>query len=205
VHGWADWSAWDADNERLNEARDKYPDLHRVYAIRELARVKHKPAIGLLLRVVIDDEDCRTLGRYALGALQNIGNYEDVLAFYVDSVLHPPMTGLWRQFWTEIEMVSQRMGKQEARAFWKPYLYSDAPSLWYCAQQAWDRPVPDRKWLRDASEEWALKHDPDPKIRKDIEKARKRREIRSRADPETGRLSPEDFEELQRLDAEEDD
>lgn len=205
ANGWDDWSQWDPQNERLNKVRAEFPDLHRTYAVRELVRLGHKPAIGLLLRIAVDGDESESVYSSAVYGLQSMDNYEDILQVYIDTVLRAPMRAPWSELWMEIHTVSQLLGSGDrARAFWKPYLNSDVPNLWYCAQKAYTRPTPGgTRWLMSAHEEWQYQNNPDPKVRRAIEMHRRQQEIRDRKDPETGRLSPEDSAELQRLVAEE--
>ena len=104
-------------------------------------------------------------------------------------------------------MLSQTGGKDRARAFWEPYLDSDVPALWYCAQKAFDRAVPeDPGWVIMAQADWNFEHEPDPAVRSRLarrrEIARQMAEINARENPETGRLSLEDVAALQELRAE---
>ena len=93
----------------------------------------------------------------------------------------------------------------ERRRFWLPYVESNVPMLWYPAQQALGRPIPKNYDFYDEFTKWRRDNDPDPTARKEADLYLRRKQIRSRADPETGRLSPEDLAELQQLDAEDDD
>jgi hypothetical protein len=203
--GWEDWSAWDPQDERLARAREQFPELHRMNAPVD------DRATGILLRIAIADGD-DALGRRCFRSLESIGN-EDVLRFYVDCAIRSPnMLRHGRSLWSEIYTISQRMlsqtgGKDRARAFWEPYLDSDVPTLWYCAQQAFDRAVPeDPGWVTTAQADWNFEHEPDPAVRARLarrrEIARQMAEINARKDPETNRLSMEDVAALQALRAE---
>ncbi len=210
AHGWDNWSQWDEEHEKLNEAREKVPDLHRVYAVRELQRLGHKPAIGLLLRTVVDDTtDPWVLGA-AMSALMTIGNYIDVLEFYLEMGFNPAINARLRdRMVTSLGNLGNRLeaeGKaDQQRWFWLRFAHSDIPMLWFPAQQALDRPVPrDYDWPKECAK-WRLGNDPDPEVREAADKYLRRKGIMSRADPETGRLSPEDLAELQRLEAENED
>jgi hypothetical protein len=208
--GWEDWSAWDPQDERLNRARQKYPELHRINALSKLQELHHVPAVGLILRISIDKDD-------ALGAdglyTDGMGNYEDALRFYIECGRAAPNmvrreTSWWRAIYgISQEMLRQTGGRDRARVFWEPYLDSDVPTLWYCAQKAFVRPVPGGfEWLNKAQADWNYEHEPDPAVRARLarrrEIARQMAEINARENPETGRLSMEDVAALQALRAE---
>jgi hypothetical protein len=170
--------------------------------------MRHKPAIGLILRALIDDDD--SIGGRAFSALRTIGNCEDVMQFCIDWALDSPNRVVQgTSLWTEIHAVAQRMaahagGQEESRAFWEPYLDSNVPTLWYYAQKAFDRPLPQAhwNWVRNAQADWNYEHERDPKVRRAIELRRRIAAIREQKDPVTNRISLEQLAEIQGLQAE---
>jgi len=205
--GWEDWSTWDPQNERLNKARERFPDLHRINALYHLPTSPDK--IGLLLTTLVVADVSPTFWNDACGLLRSIEN-EDVLQFYIDWALDPATSNDIRwKLWSEIQTV---MDKGD-RNFWEKYLDSDLPTLWYCAQKVFDRPVPKDpwpipkgelhwSWLSKAQSDWNYDHERDPNVRRIIDLRRKIAEIRKRENPATGRISPEDVAEIQGLEAE---
>lgn len=195
---WQDWSAWDPTNERLNLARQRFPDLHRINAIDYLAVMRHQPATGLLLQVVLSEED--TLCSRALFALETFGDYEDLLNVYIAAALDPSASDKRRgQFFQEIMRLTQQRGK--APAYWAPYLDSDVPTLWFCAQKAFDRPLPDDPfgWLRRNQRDWNICHEPDPKVRERLGYEVRLEELLRQRDPETDQLLMKNHPEIEAI------
>ncbi|HRX87515.1 MAG TPA: hypothetical protein P5572_21020 [Phycisphaerae bacterium] len=77
--GWSDWTAWQGANECQLTARRKWPELHQIYACRELGRLRFTPAIGILIRTALDEQKPTELRKAAFGALDDIGDYENVI------------------------------------------------------------------------------------------------------------------------------
>ncbi|MCP4251025.1 MAG: hypothetical protein GY778_28645 [bacterium] len=145
-----------------------------------------------------------------MSALQMIGSYRAVLEYYLAMGFSPDVPALLRgRVVTALGNVGNRLeaaGKaDERRSFWLRFADSDVPMLWFPAQQALDRPIPRDYDHAIECAKWRRDNDPDPEAREASDEYLKRKEIMSRADPATGRLSPDDVEELQRLSAKDDD
>ena len=199
ANGWDDWSAWNPENDRLRSAREKWPEVHRCIA---LDKLQHECGVGpqmtgILLRILLNARD--PLRERCRLALQMIGN-SDVLQFYIDWALDPATSNDKRwELWTDIQMI---MGKGD-RAFWEPYLDSEVPTLWYCAQKVWDRQLPeDPDWLRRPQGQWNYEHERDPIVRRIIDLRGQIAEIRKDVDPVTNRISLDQLAEIQALQAE---
>jgi hypothetical protein len=104
-----------------------------------------------------------------------------------------------------LQGVSQNLAREgkaeEQRRFRQPYADRDIPMLWYSARNALGRPIPERYDFTLEFWRWRRDNDLDPEVCKVMDLILRRREIMRRADPETGRLSPENQAELQRLNA----
>lgn len=169
LNGWHDWDGW--NHEKLVELRQEFPQLHRVYAIRELRRLKVKDAGGVLLEQLVNPDIPPYLFRAVEEGVREFVAHIDSLEYLLDIYLEVDAPLVRSRMEMTIPGFSQWAGQGEnARKLWLPHLESEIPFLGFEARKTYGFSVPDLFTCNDIHERWVAENDPDPDRR---EKARK--------------------------------
>ncbi len=183
LNGWHDWTSW--GDGKLAKLRAKFPELHRVYAIRELRRLKVKDIGGVLLDLLRQPDIAPEMFFPEREGVKELVQPGDALAFVLDVYVTSNDNLIRTRMEHLIPSFSARVGKTEAvREIWGPYLESDIPLLRFEARLAFDLPVPDPFARHDIHERWVAENDPDPgrraEARKHVDARALRQQIRER-------------------------
>lgn len=176
LNGWHDWDDW--DQERLLELRGKFPELHRVYAIRELRRLNVKQAGGMMLELLVDPD----VPPYLFGALREgvkqLVLHSDTLEYLLDTYLQANAPIVRMRLERTIPGVSGRAGhSDDVKELWRPYLESETPFLRFEARKTFGLSVPDLFTCNDIHERWLAENDSDPDRREEAARHVRSREI----------------------------
>lgn len=179
LNGWHDWSNW--DHEKLVRLREKFPELHRVYALRELRRLKIKEIGSVLLELLIQPNLAQELFFPVREGVKELVNPNDAIEFFLDTYMQSNNPMIRTHMEHFIPPFSDRAGNgSRVKQIWRPHLESEIPLLRFEARKTFSLPVPDRFECNDLHERWVAENDADPGRR---EKARvhvKNRELRQR-------------------------
>lgn len=182
LNGWEDWTHW--DDKKLVALREAFPELHRVYAIRELRRLKVEDVGGVLLELLTEPNivpDLLTVSE----AVVDLVDPKDAFPFVLDVYLKSNNPIIRDRMERSLPGFSARAGKDETvKELWRPFLESEIPLLQFEARIAFDLSVPDIFARYDLHQRWVAENDPDParreEARKHVEARALRQQIRER-------------------------
>ncbi|UCC29270.1 MAG: hypothetical protein JSU86_13835 [Phycisphaerales bacterium] len=195
LNGWDDWSEW--GDEKPSVFREKFPDLHRVYAIRELVRLDYNDVNGVLLELFADGDVPPYLWTEVAAAVGDLGAHFDKLEFTADVAYSSDDVRVRERLAGYIQHFADRASKDpRSKSFWEPYLGSPIPELRFAARKAHELPIPDVIERLYAQQEWVAANDSDPTRRKEMARVIRRREILRKR--QEGTLTPEEWEQWQR-------
>lgn len=211
LNGWTDWSKW--NSERLQEYRRRYPDIYQwdaLWIVQYYVTHLDDPSLdGLFLELLLND----SLPANVRKGLRNVDfaahNVVDMLDFVVACYERAENPEVRQNCWSHIHRISERVSKEQRRAFWLKYLDSPDKMLHSLAvgelgttrlrepgaplQGHPDEPIVNR--LRDIAA-----NDPDESIRRDARGAVKTflddRPPRGLVTPENRELTPKEHQEF---------
>lgn len=179
LNGWHDWTNW--DHAKLVKLREKFPELHRVYAIRELRRLKIDDIGGILLEQLIQPDIAPELFFPVREGVKELVKPEDSFELVLDTYLQSNDPVIRTRMERHLRGFSARAGKgAKVKQIWRPFLESDIPLLRFEARKAFDLQIPDIFACHDIHERWVAENDADPGRREKAREHVKNRELRWR-------------------------
>lgn len=195
LQGWQEWEEW--DRPELVKIRQAFPDAHRVYALRELRRLKVVDICGVLFGIIADPQTPRYMFAEASDALRDLADSGDRLEFLVDTAFSAAHPTVRERLQRELPVWAADARKQgKASVILQPFIDGKITLLRLEARCDGPSGIPELIQRWEQHEQWVAENDPDPTRREEMAHVIRRREILCKR--QEGTLTPEEWEHWRR-------